>query len=186
MNDLYWGDKDFPWPMGHIQLLGKADRGLLQADAPHTPGLALEQIATHSIDWWLTAEDLPMPDNRVQLGRDGQIELRVTDAYHAHFDRLVATWTRILKSIDAKTHVIPALYLHKTVPIQGVAHQCGTCRFGEDPATSVLDSNCRAHDVDNLYVVDGAFFCSAGAVNPSLTIAANALRVGEHLLARLG
>jgi choline dehydrogenase-like flavoprotein len=83
--------------------------------------------------------------------------------------------------------VVPtSLHVHKNVPLKGVAHQCGTCRFGEDPASSVLDLNCRAHEVDNLYVVDGSFFCSAGAVNPSLTIAANALRVGDHLLERLG
>ncbi len=187
MNDFYWGDKDFAWPMGHIQLLGKADRGMLEADAPFAPGAALEQMATHSIDWWLTAEDLPVASNRVLVNRGGQIELHVTDAYHEHFDRLTESWTSILKSVDDGTHIVPAsLYLHKTVPLKGVAHQCGTCRFGTDPATSVLDVNCRAHDVENLYVVDGAFFCSAGAVNPSLTIIANALRVGDHLLERLG
>ena len=186
MNDFYWGDQDFPYPMGHIQLLGKADRGMLEADAPFAPGLALEQLATHSIDWWLTAEDLPMASNRVLLGDDGQVQLHLTDTYHEHFDRLVESWTRILKSVDDQTHLVPAsLYLKKTVPIQGVAHQNGTCRFGEDPTTSVLDLDCRAHDVENLYVVDGSFFPSAGAVNPSLTIIANALRVGDHLLERL-
>ncbi len=187
MNDFYWGDQDFPWPMGHIQLLGKADRGMLQADAPAAPGLALEELATHSIDWWLTAEDLPMASNRVLLGADGRVHLHQTDVYREHFDWLVESWTRILKSVDAGAHFIPvSLYLHKTVPIAGVAHQCGTCRFGTDPATSVLDIHCRAHDVENLYVVDGAFFPSVGAVNPSLTIVANALRVGDHLLERLG
>lgn len=188
MNDFYWGDQDFPFPMGHIQLLGKADRGMLAADAPGiTPGILLEEMAMHSIDWWLTAEDLPMASNRVLLGDDGQIQLHQTDTYHEHFDRLVESWTRILKSVDDSVHLVPAsLYLHKTVPIMGVAHQCGTCRFGEDPTTSVLDVNCRAHDVENLYVVDGSFFPSSGAVNPSLTIIANALRVGDHLLERLG
>jgi choline dehydrogenase-like flavoprotein len=72
------------------------------------------------------------------------------------------------------------------MPMQSLGHQVGTCRFGEDPKTSVLDLNCRAHDVDNLYVVDGSFFVSSGAVNPTLTIIANALRVGDHLLDRLG
>jgi choline dehydrogenase-like flavoprotein len=187
MNDFYWGSKDFPWPMGHIQLLGKADRSMLEADIPLVPGVALQQVATHSIDWWLTAEDLPSADNRVLVNREGQIELHVTDTYHEHFDRLVETWKHILKQVDDKTHVVPtSLHVHKNVPLKGVAHQCGTCRFGEDPASSVLDLNCRAHEVDNLYVVDGSFFCSAGAVNPSLTIAANALRVGDHLLERLG
>ena len=115
------------------------------------------------------------------------MQLLVHDRYHEHFDRLLARWTEILKSVDDGMRLLPlSVYLHHNLPVQGVGHQCGTCRFGEDPATSVLDVNCRTHDVDNLYVVDGAFFPSAGAVNPSLTIMANALRVGDHLLARLG
>ena len=78
------------------------------------------------------------------------------------------------------------LFVGQRIPLAGVAHQNGTLRFGDDPTTSVLDPNCRAHDVDNLYVVDGSFFPSSGAVNPALTIIANALRVGDHLLERLG
>jgi choline dehydrogenase-like flavoprotein len=76
-------------------------------------------------------------------------------------------------------------YFKKKLPLQGVAHQCGTCRFGEDPETSVLNLNCQTHDVNNLYVVDSSFFCSSAAVNPTLTIIANALRVGDHLAQRL-
>jgi choline dehydrogenase-like flavoprotein len=72
------------------------------------------------------------------------------------------------------------------IPLAGVAHQAGTCRFGTDPETSVLDVNCRAHDLDNVYVVDTSFFPSIGAVNPGLTAMANAIRVGDHLLQRLG
>jgi choline dehydrogenase-like flavoprotein len=84
-------------------------------------------------------------------------------------------------------HLIPRdLYLQTEIPIAGVGHQAGTCRFGSDPATSVLDTNCRAHEVDNLYVVDTSFFPSIGAVNPALTVIANALRVGDHVLERLG
>ena len=84
-------------------------------------------------------------------------------------------------------HLIPrALFVGQRIPLAGVAHQNGTIRFGHDPQTSALDVHCRAHDVDNLYVVDGSFFCSSAAVNPALTIAANALRVGDHLLDRLG
>lgn len=188
MNDYYWGDQDFPFPMGHIQLLGKTDRGLLGADAPFfAPGFVLDQMAKHSVDWWITAEDLPHPDNRVVVGRDGAIHLQQRDRYHEHFDRLVDRWKRDLKAVDASACSLPlSLYLLKQIPTMGVAHQNGTCRFGEDPKTSVLNVFCRTHDVDNLYVVDGSFFCSSGAVNPSLTIAANALRVGDHLLARLG
>ena len=103
------------------------------------------------------------------------------------FDRLMTRWCGILKEVESGDHVIPhSLYLRKKIPIAGVAHQVGTCRMGDDPKTSVLDANCRAHEVDNLYVVDGSFFVSSGAVNPSLTIMAMALRVGDHLMARLG
>lgn len=187
MNDFYWGDEEFPFPMGHIQLLGKTDRGIIGADAPFfAPNLALDVMTKHSVDWWLTAEDLPDPENRVTLTRDGQIQLSQRDRYHEHFDRLIARWTEELKTVDAVDQVIPlSLYLKNKIPLMGVAHQNGTCRFGEDPKTSVLNSFCQTHDVDNLYVVDGSFFCSAGAVNPSLTIAANALRVGDHILERL-
>ena len=85
------------------------------------------------------------------------------------------------------THLLPRnAYLRKQIPIAGVAHQCGTARFGTDPRASVLDPDCRTHDVDNLYVVDSSFFPSSSSCNPSLTIIANALRVGDHLLERLG
>jgi choline dehydrogenase-like flavoprotein len=110
------------------------------------------------------------------------------------FDRLVERWKTILKDIGCGCHILPQMnyftpksgYFATKMPLQSLGHQVGTCKFGEDPATSVLDLNCRAHDLDNLYVVDGSFFVSSGAVNPTLTIIANALRVGEHLLERLG
>ena len=84
-------------------------------------------------------------------------------------------------------HLVPRnLFVGNRIPLAGVAHQNGTVRFGRDPKTSALDASCRAHDVDNLYVVDGSFFPSSGAVNPALTIMANAIRVGDHILERLG
>lgn len=187
MNDYYWGEEGFPFPMGHIQLLGKTDRGIVGADAPFfAPGFVLEQMAKHSIDWWFTAEDLPHPDNRVTLDKNGAIHLAQRDRYRAHFDRLMDRWKAELKAVDRDGCFLPlSLYLFKKIPTLGVAHQNGTCRFGKDPKTSVLNPFCQTHDVDNLYVVDGSFFPSSGAVNPSLTIAANALRVGDHLLERL-
>ena len=84
-------------------------------------------------------------------------------------------------------HLIPrSIYMKNDIPVAGCAHQAGTVRFGHDPATSVLDIDCKAHELDNLYVVDTSFFPSIGAVNPALTAMANALRVGDHLLERLG
>lgn len=183
VNDFYWGEEGFPWPMGHVQLLGKANKELLALDAPKlAPGLVLEQMASHSIDWWMTAEDLPDPANRVRLD-DGRIVLEYTENNLEAYERLVKRWKEVLKSIGCGKHFLSlGLYLKKKIPLQGVAHQVGTCRFGTDPATSVLDPWCRAHEVENLYVVDGSFFPSSGAVNPSLTIMANALRVGDRLL----
>lgn len=186
INDFYFGEKDFPWPMGHVQLLGKANKDMLAADAPGiTPKAILERMAEHSIDWWFTGEDLPDPENRVHVVQD-KIYLDYTENNVEGYDRLLKRWTEVLRSIDCAEQFIPcSFYMRKKIPLQGVAHQVGTCRFGTDPKTSVLDLNCRAHDLDNLYVVDASFFPASGAVNPSLTIFANALRVGDHLLARL-
>jgi len=92
----------------------------------------------------------------------------------------------MLKYLGCEKHLFQQhIYLGKKIPLAGTAHQCGTIRFGNDPKTSVLDTHCKAHDLDNLYVVDGSFFVSSTAVNPGLTIIANALRVGDHLLKRL-
>lgn len=183
VNDFYWGEKDFNFPMGHVQLLGKANKEMLEGDAPPmTPDVVLDQMAKHSIDWWITAEDLPDPNNRVTL-KNGSIQLSYTDNNTEAYERLLKRWTEVLKSIDCGEKIIPcSIYLKKKIPLEGVAHQVGTCRFGSNPKTNVLDLNCKTHDVDNLYVVDGSFFPSSAAVNPSLTIMANALRVGEYLI----
>ncbi len=188
INDFYWGDDEFPYPMGHVQLLGKSNKQMLTLDAPgFTPGFALDEMATHSVDWWMTGEDLPQAENRITVEGD-TIHIAYTDNHTEGFNRLADKWTHIMHEITDGPHtMIPhSIYMKKTIPIEGVAHQNGTCRFGTDPKTSVLDVNCKAHDLDNLYVVDASFFCSSGAVNPSLTIVANALRVGDHLLKEMG
>ena len=103
-------------------------------------------------------------------------------------DRLVYRWVDVLKTVEAEQPTVfnrGVVHPRSDMPIQVVAHQCGTCRFGEDPMTSVLDINCRAHEVDNLYVVDSSFFTSSASVSPALTIIANALRVGDHIIQRL-
>ena len=186
INDFYWGDEDYQFPMGHIQLLGKSNKGQIAGDAPFfTPGFVLGEIVTHSIDWWLTGEDLADPDNRVRVIND-QIHLNYKDNNQEGFRRLVKKLKKILHSIDSKDSVIPhSIYLTKDIPLAAVGHQCGTARFGTDDNISVLDINCKTHEIDNLYVVDGSFFPSSAAVNPALTIMANALRVGEHLLQKI-
>jgi choline dehydrogenase-like flavoprotein len=147
----------------------------------------LEQVAKHALDFWLTTEDLPHRDNRVTLERDGTIRLSYTDRNLEGHRRLLAKLKRLLPQLGCREHLIPnTIARDERIPIAGVAHQCGTVRFGTDPTTSALDIDCKAHDLDNLYVVDTSFFPSSSAVNPALTAMANALRVGDHLLDRLG
>ena len=188
VNDFYFGDEDFHYPMGHISFVGKLDAVALSAGAPAiVPGMTLDIMAKHSLDFWLTSEDLPDPNNRVTLDRDGNIVLSYTPNNDAGHKRLIKKLEYLLQHMDMHPHLVPRnLFVGNRIPLAGVAHQNGTIRFGRDPKSSALDANCKAHDVDNLYVVDGSFFPSSGAVNPALTIMANALRVGDHILQRLG
>ncbi len=196
VNDYYFGSEDFPYPMGHISFVGKLDGEALKAGAPPlVPGFTLDLMARHSLDFWLTSEDLPHPENRVTIDREGNIVLAYRPNNEEGHRRLVAKLQGIMKQQRAcpihgkECHqglFSRSLYVGQRIPLAGVAHQNGTIRFGRDPKTSALDVNCKAHDVDNLYVVDASFFPSSGAVNPGLTIMANALRVGDHLLARMG
>ena len=182
ITDFYFGEADYKYPMGCIQLMGKSNKEMLASSAPFfTPDAVLEEMAEHAVDWWFTGEDLPSPDNRVQW-LDDHIHLDYKVNNTEGFDRLLDRWSDILKQIDdGQSFFRHGVYLRKTIPLSGIAHQCGTLRFGHDPATSVLDAHCKAHEIDNMYIVDGSFFPSSGAVNPSLTIIANAIRVGEYL-----
>jgi choline dehydrogenase-like flavoprotein len=187
LTDFYFGADDFPFPLGCIQLMGNAHAEVLGEGAPPgTPKRILRLMASHGIPFWLTSEDLPDPENRVTLTRSGDVCLNYTPNNEEGHNRLLWKLKDIVHEIGADFHFFPSVgYLSKRIPLAGVAHQVGTTRFGSDPKTSVLDVNCKAHDVDNLYVVDGGFFCSSSAVNPALTIMANALRVGEHLASRM-
>ncbi|HLF00262.1 MAG TPA: GMC family oxidoreductase [Gaiellaceae bacterium] len=188
INDFYLGADDFGYPLGHIQTLGKTDKNILKAGAPwFAPGLALDYMARHAIDFWLTTEDIPLPQNRVTVDRQGRINLAKTYVNTEPHRRLLGKLQELLGPMGCHTTAIPRWsVLGQQIPIAGIAHNCGTVRFGTDPKTSALDVNCKAHDLDNLYVVDTSFFPSSSAVNPALTAMANALRVGDHLLERLG
>jgi choline dehydrogenase-like flavoprotein len=187
INHYYWGEPGFEYPMGHIQLLGKVNSKMLALDVSKlAPSFALRLAAKRTVDWWLTGEDGPDPNNRVQV-KNGQIVLNYRPNNLKAFKRLIKRWVQVLREVDNQNTLLPvSWYFSKLLPIGAIAHQVGTCRFGTDPNTSVLDLDCKAHEVDNLYVVDGSFFPSSAAVNPSLTIMANAMRVGDHLIARLG
>ena len=194
VNDFYWGDADFPYPMGHIYNTGGLLSDIIFAEAPpllsilakYMPNFGLKQLATRSIGWWIQTEDLPDPNNRVRVENNKLYIDYTPNNLEAH-DRLIYRWTDILKTIEKELGGFQrGTHPRGEVPIQVMANQCGTCRFGNDRTTSVLDPNCRSHDVDNLYVVDSSFFPSNASVSPALTVIANALRVGEHLIERLG
>ena len=187
VNDFYFESDGWDFPMGHISFVGKFDGTMFSAGAPKlVPGITLDIMAKHSLDFWLTSEDLPDPDNRVSLDRDGQIRLSYTPNNLEGHKRLNAKVKDLIRHTDCQEHIIPLnAFVGDRIPLAGVAHQNGTIRFGNDPRSSALDANCKAHEVDNLYVVDGSFFPSSAAVNPALTIMANALRVGEHLMERM-
>jgi choline dehydrogenase-like flavoprotein len=195
VNDFYFGSDDWKYPMGHISFVGKLDAVTLRAGAPAiAPNFTLELMAQHSLDFWLTSEDLPDPNNRVMVDRNGKIVLTYTPNNLEAHERLQAKLKQAMKQTNCAMHGHDchqglfgrSLYVGQRIPLAGVAHQNGTIRFGHDPRTSALDVNCKAHDLENLYVVDGSFFPSSAAVNPALTIIANALRVGDHLLDRMG
>lgn len=187
MNDFYFGSDDWEFPLGHIQTMGKADSMKFGAASPFpAPHGFLNQLAKHSLDFWVTSEDLPRAENRVMVGKDGTIRLHYRENNLEAHNRLNSKLTGLLRKIDRRHSSIPqSLCLRKKIPLRGTTHQCGTVRFGDDPKSSVLDVNCKAHDLDNLYVVDGSFFVSSSAMNPALTIIANALRVADHLKERL-
>src|SRR5262245_40714024 len=190
LNDFYFPTPEWEFPLGHISMIGKTDANTLRAGAPRiTPGWTLERMAAHTLSFWLTTEDLPDPNNRVSLASDGRIVLQYASNNDEAHERLIAKLRGMMKEIRAidDAHHLFRLqaYIPGRIPLAGVAHQNGTVRFGLDPRASALDLNCKAHELDNLYVVDGSFFPSSGGVNPALTIMANALRVGDHLAARL-
>jgi choline dehydrogenase-like flavoprotein len=192
INDFYLAGNGRDWPLGNIQMIGKSNSGAMKGEEPKltriAPRRSLDDVAEHSVDWWLTTEDLPMPDNRVTVDKAGDVHLAYQSSNDKEAEGLYEELKTVLNHVGlAQHHVFDKnFYMTMNIPIAGVAHQAGTCRFGADPATSVLDVNCKAHQVDNLYVVDTSFFPSIGAVNPALTAIANAIRVGEHLSERIG
>ena len=192
VNDFYFGDPDFDYPMGNLQMVGKSSAPMYRGEKPIESALAptfmLSDVAEHAVDFWLSVEDLPDPDNRVTLDRDGKVVLSYTSNNQEPMEQLYNRVKKHLSHLGMHPHhLIPRdVYMKNDIPVAGCAHQAGTVRFGADPATSVLDTDCKAHELDNLYVVDTSFFPSIGAVNPGLTAMANALRVGDHLLSRLG
>ena len=191
LNDFYFGMDGFAYPMGNIQMTGKSLGPMYRGEKPLETALLpmglLDNLARHAVDFWLTTEDLPDPENRVTVNQAGDLTLSYISNNQVARQKLYEKLKSMLSLLGMHPHhLVPRdIYMKTEIPIAGCAHQVGTCRFGTDPKSSVLDVNCKAHELDNLYVVDTSFFVSIGAVNPSLTAIANAIRVGEHLLQRL-
>jgi choline dehydrogenase-like flavoprotein len=192
LNDFYFAGRGHDYPLGNIQMVGKSQAPMFRGERPGETKLApqwtLEKVAKHAIDFWLSTEDLPRPENRVTIDKEG----RLTLSYKATNDKPKKELNKQLHSLLGKLHMEPDhlfhrfAYMKNDIPVAGVAHQAGTCRMGDDAATSVVNPDCRAHELDNLYVVDTSVFPSISAVNPALTAMANSLRVGDHLLERMG
>ncbi|MGI4944248.1 MAG: GMC oxidoreductase [Janthinobacterium lividum] len=192
MSDYYFDAPDWEYPLGLVQLCATSHGEQIRGEAGFpelmslVPEMPFDKMAEHSLDFWLQTEDLPRANSRISYDGD-RVVLNVEENNLEAAARL----RQKLKDLLAPMHAWPALierrlYLGKDIPISGTAHQAGTMRFGPDPATSVLDLDCKAHELDNLYVADASFFPSIGAVNPTLTIIANALRVADRIKERLG
>jgi choline dehydrogenase-like flavoprotein len=178
INDFYFRGPGANYPLGHIQTQGRTHGVMAQIVVPWIPLWAYDAWVARGVDWLVMSEDLPSEDNRVTVGRDGQIQLHYRANNLTAHNQLVAEMKRILRRLGFWAIVA---HSHKN---KNTTHQCGTLCFGTDPRTSVLDPFCRAHDIDNLFVVDASFFPSSAAVNPALTIAAQALRVADHIAER--
>ena len=180
VNDFYFRGPNSRFPLGHIQSQGRT-HGVMAKVVGDTiiPGIPLgayDAWVSRGVDWLVMSEDLPTPENRVMLDAHGRIRLHYQPNNVSAHRQLVSETRRILRRLGfwkVMSHSHQA---------RNTTHQCGTLCFGTDPATSVLDPFCRAHDVENLFVVDASFFPSSAAVNPALTIVAQALRVADHII----
>jgi choline dehydrogenase-like flavoprotein len=181
INDYYLRGPDDAFPLGQIQSQGRTHGVMAQTAYPMIPVWAYNAWVKRGVDWLAMSEDLPDADNRVRLSADGRIQLEYRPNNNDTHRRLVAVTKRMLKDLGFRAIVA---HSHGS---RNTTHQCGTICFGHDSQTSVLDEYCRAHDLDNLFVVDASFFPSSAAVNPALTIIAQALRVADHIAStRLG
>jgi choline dehydrogenase-like flavoprotein len=179
INDFYLRGPDTPYPLGQIQSQGRTHGVMAQSVVPWIPLWAYDAWVARGVDWLVMSEDLPSNDNRVLVDANGRIRLHYQPNNIPAHARLVKEMTRILHRLGFWKVMS---YSHKN---RNTTHQCGTLVFGHDPRTSVLDTWCRSHDIENLFVVDASFFPSSAAVNPGLTIVAQALRVADHLKAEL-
>lgn len=173
-NDFYFDDGKGSGPLGQVQLLGRVTAPILKTRVPLAPEFLLSAMSRRSVDWYLVSEDLPRPESRVRL--DGrQIIL------DWHFSNMQAHETLVARVKERMRAAGYPIILSQLVDGRLPSHQCGTTRIGTDPATSVSDPWCRSFDHRNLFIMDAGFLPTSAAVNPSLTVAAQALRVADHI-----
>lgn len=185
ITDWYHVGRDVDHPLGLVQPLNRSSALQLEANPPGVEGHPPEYLATHSLEFWLTSEDLPARENRVRLDADGGIVLDYEPNNRAALGGLARHLAAALARVEGDGFDPEKQFRLSRMPVSVCSHQCGTLRMGDDPMLSVLDRHCRARGIDNLYVADAAPFPSSAAVNPTLTILANAMRVADHLIARL-
>ena len=178
INDFYWKGPRLKFPLGQIQSQGRTHGVMAQTVVPQVPVWAYEMWVARGVDWLAMSEDLPRLENRVTLGPSGEIRLHYRPNNVSAHEALVRETKGILRKLG---FWIVMSHSHKS---KNTTHQCGTLVFGTDPRESVLDTYCRTHDIDNLFVVDASFFPSSAAVNPGLTIVAQAIRSADHIKAR--
>ena len=173
-NDFYLSDGEGGPPLGNIQLLGRVSGAILKANLPSMPEWLLNQISAHAIDFYAMSEDIPHPESRIMVDADRILLKWHRTNWDAHLD-LVARLKGVLKK--AGFPIVLSRPFDKRMP----SHQCGTVRIGNDPRIAPLDVWCRSHDHRNLFVVDASYLPTSAAVNPALTVAAQALRVADHI-----
>lgn len=180
--DFYWGSEEWPYPMGFIQMLGKVDEVAMHYESPEPLGeMTYAEMAAHSLDFWLQSEDLPDPNNRVRLNAKNEIVFHYQRNNVEAHQKLTDKLKSLLSYIGCHEHLIPVdFYLGTQFPYN-TAHQMGTMKMGANPKSSVLDPYCRPHGLENVFVTDGSFFVTSGAVNPTLTIIAQTLRVADFI-----
>jgi choline dehydrogenase-like flavoprotein len=176
LNDWYEAGPETPYPLGNLQMLGKLRAPMVKAARPWAPRWALKMLTDRSLDIYLSTEDLPRPDNRVTVDSD-----KIMIGWKPN--NLVPHQEFVKRISQAVRKAGYPIVLSERMGIATNSHMCGTAVAGKDPVTSVLDPSCRSHEVNNLYVVDSSFFPSSAALNPALTIAANALRVAPTIAA---
>jgi choline dehydrogenase-like flavoprotein len=196
ITDYYWGDKNVSFPLGSVATGGGVLQDALFAESPPVlslvtkllPNFGLEQLAARSVVWWAMSAVLPDPHNRITL-RGNQLQINYLPNNREAHDRLVYRWIDTLKQVesDPDCHVVKPAPTHPRgeAPLTVMGSVCGTCRMGSNPATSVVDLQGRSHELNNLYIADASVFPSCPAVGLGLTVIANALRIGDQVVAAL-